>query len=561
MEKTAPFIVIVVFALGCADATRQSTDHAPRGADDRAPASAKHDSFLEATDGKGDTLYDIQEGSAKAEALLDFVNSASLSTLDDDVSLDVRAAENIVEARSDGDIATLKELDAIAWVSSRAFGKLYTYCQERGIIGDGGSADPVHGVEPGSDEAETILELANTASQTTLDDDVGLDRRAAENIVAYRHGDDGDAGTADDRTFQTLAELDDVDWVGARAFDKLLSFDGKSTSTDDAVPEDSARAHGAFAVANSASKATLDDDVGLDARAAQNIVDHRGRDEDAGGHVDFRNKIESLKELNGIDWVGDASIRDLADYAEANDALPEVHHGLPVGSRRATGVLKAANTLDESTLADEVGLDSRAAANILDYREGHDGTLGTDDDQTFETVEQLASVSYVADAAFDSLLSKAEAEGWVPAEHWHDVLPEGRIERDLPIVDYSCYDPDDSFDGLEPESDSPHGRPRVLEEGGSYRMYGDKQGRLSVEFSSDVHSDRIPDQEPIDIQDNGRFDVSFTAGGHTWEELEHTGKITRTGRMFVLLSAHINSFEYSDDLTTYCQLELQLPEK
>jgi hypothetical protein len=69
-----------------------------------------------------------------------------------------------------------------------------------------------------------VLRTVNHASLATLDDRIALDARAARNIVAHRNGADGLAGTADDRRFATLAELDTVSFVGPVAFEKLVAF-------------------------------------------------------------------------------------------------------------------------------------------------------------------------------------------------------------------------------------------------------------------------------------------------------------------------------------------------
>jgi hypothetical protein len=74
------------------------------------------------------------------------------------------------------------------------------------------------------DEALGILEAANTLTFAELDDVVGLDRRAAEGIVAVRSGADGVLGTADDARFATLQQLDDVPFVGVVAVQKLLAY-------------------------------------------------------------------------------------------------------------------------------------------------------------------------------------------------------------------------------------------------------------------------------------------------------------------------------------------------
>lgn len=82
----------------------------------------------------------------------------------------------------------------------------------------GGKADTIFGIEDGSPEARAILRLANEAPVEVLDDDVALDRRAAQEIASRRAapGDDGVPG------YQSLAELDAVPFVGKSAFGKLL---------------------------------------------------------------------------------------------------------------------------------------------------------------------------------------------------------------------------------------------------------------------------------------------------------------------------------------------------
>ena len=86
-----------------------------------------------------------------------------------------------------------------------------------------GKAD-TGGVAEGTPEAIGVLALANVASLSVLDVDVGLSANAANNIIAYRLGDDETAGTADDERFDTLAELDAVPFVGPVAWQSLLAY-------------------------------------------------------------------------------------------------------------------------------------------------------------------------------------------------------------------------------------------------------------------------------------------------------------------------------------------------
>jgi hypothetical protein len=85
--------------------------------------------------------------------------------------------------------------------------------------------------EDGSEESDTanslemaVLELVNTASVDVLDDDVKLDSRAAENIVDYRLGEDGEQGTEDDRQFESIEQLRRIDYVADTAIEKLKTY-------------------------------------------------------------------------------------------------------------------------------------------------------------------------------------------------------------------------------------------------------------------------------------------------------------------------------------------------
>ena len=82
-------------------------------------------------------------------------------------------------------------------------------------------------------EAAAILEVANTMSLADLKNEVQLAAKAADNIVAFRLGDDEDEGTSDDETFGSLAELDHVPYIGPTAFQKLLDYVHAADLVDD----------------------------------------------------------------------------------------------------------------------------------------------------------------------------------------------------------------------------------------------------------------------------------------------------------------------------------------
>lgn len=171
----------------------------------------------------------ITAGSPEEAAVLALVNDpeVDLPLLDDDVALDVRAATNIIAHRDGADTLvgtadddlfdTITELDDISYVGDSALGKLLAYAQANGYMP--GSEAPTAG------ELDYVtLAVANQLSLTDLDDTVGLDSRAAGNIVDWRAGLDAVEGTPDDRTFMRMAQLDDISYVGPSALGKLRDW-------------------------------------------------------------------------------------------------------------------------------------------------------------------------------------------------------------------------------------------------------------------------------------------------------------------------------------------------
>ena len=173
-------------------------------------------------------------------------------------------------------------------------------------------------LSPDTAEADGVLKLVNEASYTKLDETVGLDQRAAYHIASYRMGDDDTPGTADDRTFDSLEELDGVYWVGTHAVSQLLEYAERNGYVAGAhtmihgVPTGTDDAQGVLRLANDASKDVLDTDVGLDIRAAKHIVAYRNDN----GFFD------QLAELDRVKWVGERAFGKLLDYAENNHYVP-----------------------------------------------------------------------------------------------------------------------------------------------------------------------------------------------------------------------------------------------
>jgi phosphatidylserine/phosphatidylglycerophosphate/cardiolipin synthase-like enzyme len=74
-------------------------------------------------------------------------------------------------------------------------------------------------------QQDKVIDLVNDPLITTEDlKDRGLHTRAARNLIERRNGDDGEPGTGDDFLFETLAQIDDVSWVGPVAMEQLGSM-------------------------------------------------------------------------------------------------------------------------------------------------------------------------------------------------------------------------------------------------------------------------------------------------------------------------------------------------
>ena len=168
-------------------------------------------------------------------------------------------------------------------------------------------------IEDDCGDARIVLYLANTLDQDTLDDEVGLDSRAAANIAAYRLGTDGVAGTADDEVFDDLDELDAVSWVGDAAMLDLRDYGvdelGMTGAAVHDVLEGSFEAKAMVFLANHLSEDALDVDVSLDSRADANLVADRG----AG--------FSTLAELDDVSYVASTAFGKLLDFAVAEGML------------------------------------------------------------------------------------------------------------------------------------------------------------------------------------------------------------------------------------------------
>lgn len=160
--------------------------------------------------------------------------------------------------------------------------------------------------------AKGMLALLNDpeTSFELLDLTVGLDRRAAENLVLHRDGLDRLAGTSDDDPFDSVAEVDAVRWVGPAAVARLLGWveaegwlplDERWLGTTEGILFRVWEAEATVAFANAAAYEELDQELGLDRRAAGSILAAR--------------PLADVARLAELPYVGPVTLRTLRDHA------------------------------------------------------------------------------------------------------------------------------------------------------------------------------------------------------------------------------------------------------
>jgi len=123
------------------------------------------------------------------------------------------------DTRDDG--VTCEEIAAYAYFGAGSAQALFDY-----VAADPSCGEPdlvVEGVPLTQDEAAAILAVANGATETQLDDDAGLDARAAANIVEAR-------------PLATVYELADISYVGPTAIGQLRDYAGTWEAPEEEEP-------------------------------------------------------------------------------------------------------------------------------------------------------------------------------------------------------------------------------------------------------------------------------------------------------------------------------------
>lgn len=156
---------------------------------------------------------------AEVALILEFLNDCDTTEalLDDDVPLDSDAATNLVTHRDGADATcdtgdddpydTLDEVDAVTQVGDQTILSILEWLQDGRPVADG----TWEGVTFTAEEQEVVLEIANEASDSVLDQDVGLDADTTANIL-------------DARPIADMDALSAVPDVGPSALQKLLDY-------------------------------------------------------------------------------------------------------------------------------------------------------------------------------------------------------------------------------------------------------------------------------------------------------------------------------------------------
>ena len=161
----------------------------------------------------------IVEGSPEAAGVVRFANETTLSVLDDEVPLPSNAAFNVIAhrdgpdalpgSRDDNLFDDVAEILSVKQIGQKRLEAMVAYANSQGYVPSGddvlGEYDDVTFTVA---QAEATLLLANDAGEATLDDDLGLDRRAVTSIL-------------DARPIASVLALSELYYVGKSALTKL----------------------------------------------------------------------------------------------------------------------------------------------------------------------------------------------------------------------------------------------------------------------------------------------------------------------------------------------------
>jgi len=339
--------------------------------------------------------------------ILAFVNATTLEELTGDVGIDAIEAAAIMNAlATTGPLTTKAALTALTSICTVVvieayIAKLTEPPPPPGPV----DPPPVQGPEG------KLLAMLNHSSTTftILDIDVGLTKTAAQALITYRNGPDGTFGTADDNLLESEAEVDAVSYIGPSALSKLYAYADTWEPPTGVIPEDDAKAI-LFLNDSDTTFELLDVDVGLNKNAAIHLMDHRNGADGVFGTADD-DLYDSIEEVDDVKYVGPTALTAIKAYVVSWIA-PNSDEELLLFVNDADATFEVFDI--------NVGLTSLAAGKLIAHRDGVDGVSGTEDDDLFDTVDELDAVPYVGPSALQKL--KDYASIWAA------------VSKELPLV-------------------------------------------------------------------------------------------------------------------------------
>lgn len=85
----------------------------------------------------------------------------------------------------------------------------------------------------------------------------------------------------------------------------------------------------------------------------------------------------------------------------------------PTGTEAAVLMLLNDDATTHGTLDAEAGIDTRAASNLINARNGYDGVYGTDDDHLFGSLREVDEVKWVGPSTLNRLATYARDMGYM----------------------------------------------------------------------------------------------------------------------------------------------------
>lgn len=232
----------------------------------------------------------------------------------------------------------------------------------------GGVNDNSESIEMPQHEIDLVVQFLNapTTSIDLLDAEVGLDRRAAENLVYHRNGLDGAYPSEDDNPYDNLEEVDRVAYVGNSALLKLRDYTVAHPPAQAEIVEgvqfSSEQSAAVVWGVNHASLEELDVTVGLTSSAANGLIDNA--------------PYTSVTEMGAVINVGPAALASLRNHAArwgAEMAQPVVaqagnYDGVEFDEQTAQIALSIANSATELQLTQQGNLWSGGAQTVVENR-------------------------------------------------------------------------------------------------------------------------------------------------------------------------------------------------